>query len=87
VTQAEKHHDFTTRLLPALKRIARKRFRKRRDREVGTGRMKEVEAPRATRPRRLGQGCRREAPGRDWRDNSMSLSLRPSTSVKGDGST
>ncbi len=33
MTQAEKHHDFTTRLLPALRGIARKRFRGRRDRD------------------------------------------------------
>jgi hypothetical protein len=31
VTQAEQHTDFTTRLLPALTRIARRRFSKRHD--------------------------------------------------------
>ncbi len=33
VTQTEQHTDFTTRLMPELRRIARRRFRKRRDRE------------------------------------------------------
>jgi len=36
MTQAEKHADFTTRLMPRLKRIARKRFRERRDRDDRT---------------------------------------------------
>ncbi len=31
MTQTEKHTDFTTRLMPRLKRIARMRFRKKRD--------------------------------------------------------
>jgi hypothetical protein len=33
MTQAEKHSDFTTRLMPKLRQIARRRFRKKRDRD------------------------------------------------------
>jgi DNA-directed RNA polymerase specialized sigma24 family protein len=36
MTQTEKHTDFTTRLIPKLKRIARSRFRKKRDRDDRT---------------------------------------------------
>ncbi len=31
MTEMEQHTDFTTRLMPELRRIARRRFRKRRD--------------------------------------------------------
>ncbi len=33
MTQAEQHADFTARLMPELRRITHRRFRKRRDRE------------------------------------------------------
>ncbi len=33
MTQTDQHTDFTSRLMPGLKRIARKRFRRRRDRD------------------------------------------------------
>ncbi len=33
MTQTDQHTDFTTRLMPGLKRVARKRFRRRRDRD------------------------------------------------------
>ena len=33
MTQTDQHTDFTTRLMPGLKRIARKRFRRRHDRD------------------------------------------------------
>jgi hypothetical protein len=36
MTQAEKHTDFTTRLMPKLKQIALRRFRKKRDRDDRT---------------------------------------------------
>ena len=33
MTRTDQHTDFTTRLMPGLNRIARKRFRRRRDRD------------------------------------------------------